>query len=473
MRTTGIAVGLAMLLAALSLLLPYVPVYDPWGWLVWGDELARLDLSTAAGPSWKPLPVFVGVPLSLLGSAAPHAWLLVARAGALMAPLLAGLLAARLGGAELGRWRLLAAALAAGSVALTGDAFTPPTRQFTGGLSEPLLVTLVLAAGLAALDRRPATALRLGVAASLLRPECWPFLLLWALWTVRAEPRLRWHALAAAAVIPLAWFVPDLLAAGNPLEGSETARNGAIELVEVAEVLGRALAAPLAAIWIGVAYFVLASRLARDGVGRLGGLAGADRVAAVLLLGAAAWIGLVGAMAVVGFAGLPRFFAPASAAISVVGGVGLARGAAASLGTAKRSPLAALTAAALILAAAGFGLRVAQVPGDLETVRAQGRSIDQLFELADRIGPDRLLVCGGRVRVTQLLAQTALAWKLDEPIESVKVIRRPRFGTALSTRPLPGKVLGEVGIWRATRLPCPAAQMASGPAMAGVSGATR
>ncbi len=456
-----IGAAAAVTLAAASLLLPYTLVYDPWGWQVWGRELAGLDLATAAGPSWKPLPVFVDAPLSLLGDAAPEAWLLVARSGWLLAMLLAGWLAFHLAGEEAARWRYVAAAVAGASVALTGDSFTPPARQFTGGLSEPLLVALVLGAVSLALVRRPVAALWLGVAASLLRPECWPFLAIWAAWVVRREPSLRWHAIGAAMLVLLAWFVPDLVGAGNPLEGSGTARNGGIELEEVAEVLGRALAAPLAAVWVGVALFLAdrdrSSHSQRDAARSIRHtlVCLIDRAALVLLVGAAAWIALVAVMAVAGFAGLPRFLAPATAAIAVVGAVGIARAGAAAFSGASRPVLAAVTVVALLLAAAGLGLRAAQVPGDLRTVRAQSSSLEDLFDLADQVGAERLLSCGGEVRVTQLLAQTALAWKLDEPIESVRVRRRPRYGVALSTRPLPlGTQLARVGTWRATQLPC-------------------
>jgi hypothetical protein len=439
-RSLRIGAALAVALAALSLALPYLPVYDPWGWLVWGRELGHLDLATAAGPSWKPLPVLIDAPLSSLGDAASKAWLLVARSGWLLAPLLAAWLAARLAGPGTGRWRLAAA-----SVALTGDAFTPPLRQFTGGLSEPLLVALVLGAFAFALERRPRAALWVGAGASLLRPECWPFLAVWAWREVRREPALRPHAIAVALAIPLAWFVPDLLAAGTPLEGSETARQGGIEFGEVAEVAGRALAAPLAAIWIGVALFLARRRADSD----------SDRALIVLLLGASAWIALVAAMAVVGYAGLPRFLAPASAAISIVGAVGMARAGAAAFAQSARSPLLATTAVlALVVGAAGFGLRAANVPGDLDTIERQTQSQNDLFDLADEVGANRLLSCGGTLRVTQLLAQTALAWHLDRRIEDIRVRRHPSYGVALSTKPLPGTLLGRIGTWRATQLPC-------------------
>jgi hypothetical protein len=456
-RSLRIGAPAAVALAAASLLLPYTLVYDPWGWQVWGRELAHLDLATAAGPSWKPLPVFVDAALSPLGDAAPDAWLLVARAGWLLAPLLAGWLAARLAGEGAGPWRFVAAGVAVASVALTGDAFTPPVRQFTGGLSEPLLVALVLGAVALALARRPVAVLWLGVAASLLRPECWPFLAAWAIWALRRESALRPHAIAAAVLIPLAWFVPDLVGAGNPLEGSGTARNGGVELEEIGEVLWRALAAPLVAVWIGVV--LLLSEWRRSGV-TYGpyrykrNTRSSDAPLMTLLIGAVAWVALVAVMAVFGFAGLPRFLAPASATIAVVGAVGVARAGATAFSE-GRPAVAIVTVAALLLATAGFGLRAAEVPGDLRTVRAQSSSVEDLFELADRVGADRLLSCGGEVRVTQLLAQTALAWKLDEPIESVRVRRRPYYGVALSTRQLPlGTELARVGGWRAMQLPC-------------------
>jgi hypothetical protein len=431
----------ALALALLSLLLPYHPVYDPWAWLQWGRELLDGGLETAAGPSWKPLPVFVDAPLSLLGDAAPAAWLAIARAGWICAPLLAGLLAARLSGAVEARWRLAGALLAGASVALTADSFTPALRQFTGGLSEPLLVALVLGAVWAALDERRGLALGLGAAASLLRPECWPFLAVWA-WTLRDDPRLRAAALALAVLIPAAWFVPDLIAAGSPLEGSSTARAGGIEPIDAIEVLGRALAAPLAAAWAGLALLLALER------GRL------DRRLKILLLGALAWTLLVAAMAVAGWAGLPRFLAPATAVVAIAGGVGFARaGALASRGAPVW--LAAAVAAAAVLALVGLGLRIGQLPGDLHAIKRQTRSLDDLFLLADKVGDERLLACGGVVRVTQVLPEPALAWKLDQPLGAVVYRRRPDHGVVLSVRQLPGqRPFERVGMWMATRLPC-------------------
>ncbi len=440
----ALAVGAALVLAAASLALPYLPVYDPWAWLVWGRELAHGGLETTGGPSWKPLPVLVDAPLSLLGGAAPRAWLLVARAGWICAPLLAGLLAARLSGEGTGRWRWVAAAIAAGSVALTADSFTPPLRQFTGGLSEPLLVALVLGAIWAALDERPGWVLGLGTAAALLRPECWPFLALWAYFASRGRPRLRAAAILVAILVPVAWFVPDVLGAGNPLEGGETARAGGIEPLDGLAVVGRALAAPLAASWIGLVLL-----LWRDAFGNAWSAKAprGDRTLAVLLLGAGAWILLVALMAVAGFAGLPRFLAPATAVVAVCGSVGIARAAQ------KNRPL---VLALLVIALVGFTWRVSQLPGDLNVVQRQTHSVNDLFDLVEATGKAPLLACQNRARMTRVREQTALAWKLEEPISTVPIHRKPRHGVALSTQPLPhGDVIAQVGPWRATVLPCP------------------
>ncbi|MFL5832423.1 MAG: hypothetical protein ACJ76B_00375 [Solirubrobacterales bacterium] len=443
----ALAVGAALALAAASLTLPYHPVYDPWAWLVWGRELVHGGFETAAGPSWKPLPVLVDAPLSLLGDAAPQAWLLVARTGWFSAALLAALLAARLSGEGTGRWRWVAGATAAASVALTADSFTPPLRQFTGGLSEPLLVALVLGAIWAALDERRGWTLGLATVAALLRPEAWPFLALWAYFASRGRPRLRAAAIACAILIPLAWFVPDILGAGTPLEGGETARAGGIEPLDGLEVLGRAFVAPLLACWIGLAALLWRER------GEL------EQPLKVLLAGATAWILLVAVMAIAGFAGLPRFLAPATAIIAILGCVGIAR-MGASWGRAFPShggkSSAALVSLALVIAAAGVGWRVAEIPGDLRVVERQASSVDHLFDLVEKTGGARLLACQGYVRMTRVREQTALAWKLDEPISSVAIRRRPEYGVALSTKPLPGgDVIAHAGGWRATRFPCP------------------
>ena len=78
------AFGLAAVVGAASLALPATLGYDAWAWTVWGRQLAHLDLDTTAGPSFKPLPVLVLAPLSVLGGATPVVWMALMRAAAVL-----------------------------------------------------------------------------------------------------------------------------------------------------------------------------------------------------------------------------------------------------------------------------------------------------------------------------------------------------------------------------------------------------
>src|SRR3954453_699442 len=94
-----VAWGLAgcVALAALTLLAPAAPTYDPWAWIVWGRGILHWDLSTGFGPSWNPLPVALTTSFALFGAAAPALWIVAARAGALAGALFAFRLGRRLG----------------------------------------------------------------------------------------------------------------------------------------------------------------------------------------------------------------------------------------------------------------------------------------------------------------------------------------------------------------------------------------
>ncbi|MBW3609395.1 MAG: hypothetical protein KY463_13810, partial [Actinobacteria bacterium] len=288
-------------LAAASLAIAAEPVYDAWAWLVWGRELAQLDLDVTSGPSWKPLPVLLAAPLSLAGDAAPQLWLVLVRGAWLLSFVLAAALAYRLG-TGCPRWaRSAGAAFAAANLALLSDAVTPWGRQAAAGMSEPLLVALVLGAVDAALRDRPRAALALGAAAALVRPEAWPLLALYGLWCWRARPRTRALGVGFALGVPALWLAPELLAAGGG--GAERAQRGTSDPLEA---LGWAFALPLLVAW------------------PLALLALRDHAARVLAAGSLLWIATVAAMTTIGFAGLPRFCTPAAAVAGILGGAGLA-----------------------------------------------------------------------------------------------------------------------------------------------------
>ena len=69
-RTAGsmpVIMAACLVVAAITLLTPSTPTYDPWAWIMWGREIAHLDLVTEGGPSWKPLPDLFTVPFSVFG----------------------------------------------------------------------------------------------------------------------------------------------------------------------------------------------------------------------------------------------------------------------------------------------------------------------------------------------------------------------------------------------------------------------
>ena len=370
--------GAACLAAAgLSLLAPWAPTYDPWAWLVWGREVAGLDLDTTAGPAWKPLPVLATAALAPLGDAAPALWLLLARAGGLLAVVLAFRLAARLAGGR-GGWF-------AGGVAALGLLGTVGfLRGVAGGSSEGLLIAFALLAVVRHLDGRRGQALALAAAASLLRPEAWPLLAAYALWLWRREPGLRLPALAGLALVPALWLAPELWGSGDLLRSSERARvpnPGQPALADrpaLATLRGFAEIVPLPVLALAAAGVALAA------VRR-------ERVPLALAAGAAAWVALVAAMAEAGFSGEGRYLLAPAAVVAVLAGFAAGR---AYTAVAAGSPRVAAPAAAAVLAVAlAVSLPAARRLGNELAYAADLRA--DLAVAVDRAGgSERLRACG-------------------------------------------------------------------------------
>src|SRR5579875_3843986 len=179
--------ALALVAGALSLLIPSTPSYDPWAWLVWGREIIHVNLHTTGGPSWKPLPMIFTTIFALFGHVQPDLWLVVARAGALMAAVMVFRVAWRLthaiapsfaaeerpGALPALVWLagLLAGAIAALSL-LNSPGFVSDNAL---GYSEGLATALMLASVDRFLDGHRRAAFVLGFLASLDRPELWVF----------------------------------------------------------------------------------------------------------------------------------------------------------------------------------------------------------------------------------------------------------------------------------------------------------
>ena len=305
-----------------------------------------------------------------------------------------------------------AAAIASLGIVLLTDGLTPWLRQFAGGLAEPLMVALVLAAVERGLAGRERAALALTAAAALVRPEIWPALLAYGVWLWRERPARRGEVAIAVAVVALLWFVPDLLGSGSFLTGADRAREGSgSPPIEALEVLGRAAVLPLAVFWVGF------------GVGALAARDREDHALAVVAAGVLGWIALVAVMAAGGYAGLPRFLAPAAAVAVAIGAAGLAR-VAASAWASRRSPA--------LVAARGVGARFPG-PGRLANRRA-GRRRRQRHQISSAGADLELIVAEagkapirecGEVVVGAIEGQTAAAWLLELPIDDVDVSKTP------------------------------------------------
>ena len=375
-------------LAALSLLGPSTPTYDPWAWIIWGREVVHLDLVTTDGPSWKPLPILFTAPFSLLGDGpAPELWVLVARAGGILAIAMAFRLGDRLAGPVAGA--------IAGLSLLLADQFI---FNFGRGNSEGLLVALCLLAVERHLDGRRRDAFLLGFLAGLLRPEVWPLWALYGLWYVAVEWRDRppWRTLALVGGTGLltlvVWFVPEYLGSGSLLRAAERARqpnpdSAAFAASPFLEVFRRSASVLSVPVYVGAAIaVVLAWRRRREP------FAG---VVATLAVFSTALMVAVALMTEAGFAGTLRYVALPAAMVCILAGVGwvglfrMLR---------RRAPAAAAAGAAVVLlAAAPFVLAQADsLRANLERIdyesQLYGANLVEVIEMAG--GEEAVKACG-------------------------------------------------------------------------------
>jgi hypothetical protein len=410
------ASGCALLAAASLTIVPAAPGYDAWSWLIWGRELASLELSTTAGPAFKPLPVAACALLAFFGDAAPELWVWLTRAAALLGVALAAALAWQLSGAS----RLAAGAGAVG-VAFAGGYL----GLAAGGGSEGLLVALALLAILAARRRAPRAALLWGVGCGLLRVETWPFLVVGAALAWRRQAVDRRLLVFAVALVPALWFVPEWLGSGDPLRSAARARvpNGgqpALADVPALASLGAAAALTVVPVVAGVAGLLTAR-----GPGA--------SVARLITAAGGVWIASVAAMSQAGFSGEGRYSLLGVALVTVGGGVGLGAVAERLRSRGRRRAVALVLGSLVALAAIP---RVAELPAAGAELGYRARLSAQLGSAVQAIGGRRAVLRCGRPYVGHLRGPL-LAWHLGVPKRQIAFEpRRPGvlFRSRLSAR---------------------------------------
>ena len=195
------------------------PGFDPYGWLTWGKQTIHGSLDTNAAPSWKPLPYLFTVVFAFAGHFEMRLWMFASAAISLAGVVFAGRIAYTLTDAPPARrWAGWVAAAFAGLslLGLRDELNYSYFHYILSSQSDPMIVSLCLAAIDCHLHRRPRAAFVLGALAALGRPEVWPFLGLWMIWCWRARPDLRWLLAGGTVVMALLWFGIPALTSRTP-----------------------------------------------------------------------------------------------------------------------------------------------------------------------------------------------------------------------------------------------------------------
>ncbi|HTX31933.1 MAG TPA: hypothetical protein VMD09_11130 [Solirubrobacteraceae bacterium] len=294
------------------------PSYDAYGWLVWGYQAIHGTLDLGGAPSWKPLPFLFTVPFAVAGHYQMWLWMFFSVAVSLAGAVFAGRIAYRLsgGGAAasaadgVGRYAPIAAALFAGAAVLGLQDYM---HYILSVQSDPMLVTLVLAAIDMHLLGRYRWTLVLGVLAALGRPEVWPFLGLWGIWAWFRVAGIRWWLIGGAAFVAFMWFGIPTITNGRPDIAGQLAQESprALRHNQFFGTLGRFKDLEYLPIWILAGLTVVYGLWRRNWL--LVGLAA----------GAAGWVVVEIAFAYHGWPALGRYMFEPAAVSAVLAGVGV------------------------------------------------------------------------------------------------------------------------------------------------------
>jgi hypothetical protein len=387
-------------------------------------------------------------------------WLVVARAGAVMAVLMVfkvcwritrGLLSAE----EVQRRLPLVVALPVLFAALVAAASLVNSRGFvtdnTLGYSEGLMTALVLMAFDRHLDGARRQAFAIGFAAALDRPELWALWVPYGLYLWWKDPGARKLIVPLFVLVPVLWFLPEYWGSGHFFRGVTRAHHPRSNSAAFAKcpfctefrhhawprVMTRVKVVGMIA--LAVAAFGL--WWTRRSWWRADSLRPGVRAKLVLLVaGAIGWLWWIG-IAVetqAGFSGNDRYLVLGAALISIAGGVGwgwAAGAVAAWLGrrfasVRRRFALVSATAVAvaagvLIAAPPWIGPSILDVPASHRALVYQAHLREDATAAVHKLGGSSAVLRCGTV-LTEGFQVPMLAWTLG--VHTLQVESVPQFG---------------------------------------------
>ena len=409
-RHRGVTVAALLILAAAVFVLAtgMRPEFDVYGWLVWGRQTLHWNLDTNGAPSWKPLTYLFTLPNALAGRGQPLLWMITSVAGSFLGAVLAARIAYRLAGPAPGRrYAPLIAAVFAGLGLLTLDGYW---RLILISNSDPMVVTLFLAAIDCHLWGRRRLAFLALLGASYGRPEAWPFAALYAAWTWRAQPQMRLLTIAGLLSVPLLWFTIPALTSDSWFRPGDLALNSvnALHGDKLTGVFDRFFGLYALPMKLAVGFAVVVAVVRRD------------RIWLGLIAASLAWIFIEVGFALYGWSAVPRYLIEPGSVMIVLAGAALGR----VLAGAPEAGTALRWAAPIAIGALAVGFvptargRAREFRDEVINRRHAGMQIDRLHEVIDRDGgAARVRACGQPVTV--LGFQSSLAWELGMNVGDV------------------------------------------------------
>ncbi len=404
----GIAAsGLVVVIALLFVLITGMrPAFDAYGWLVWGHQALHLNLNTNAAPSWKPLSFLFTFPYALLGRAALWLWMVTAVAAAVAGAVFGGRIAYRLTADGSPRYAAMAAALFAGAGVLGIEGYG---HFVLIAASDPMIVTLCLAAIDFHLTRRHRLAWWMLVLAALGRPEAWFALVAYAGWGWRSVPALRRDVVIGSIAVLVLWFGIPILTSHNWFAAGDVASTSSTPVPgnKFAGVINRFLGLYEFPIQLTVLIAIGLAAIRRDFTWLiLAGFAGL-------------WVAVEIGFALHGWGASPRYMFEPAAVLVVLAGAGVGR----LLGIAPGLALVRWTAVAgviglIVAMAPHIQIRARLLHNGIVLGRQWALQIRRLRTvIAKEGGPARIRSCGQAV--TTISFQSILAWEMGENVSEV------------------------------------------------------